>query len=223
VPLPPARPPTLALRSEALRQFNAILHVIPLLVVESRKEAEEVRELVTIARDYNIALRIELKRREVKEDAGRIAELAAYFTHCNLQRVHLALSLRSAMSIFFKLKNYNTCATFCRRLLELQPDEKVGGGSGGWVGRADAGWAGQSRAGGGTMWHPPCIAALPACLLAAASLPDPPVHTAPPAPPSPLPRLPAPADGGAGAAGAGRLREEPQRRAAAQLRPAQPL
>lgn len=80
---------------------------------------------------------------------------ASHFTHCNLQvgscsplacpsahsftrlparlplqRVHLALSLRSAMSIFFKIKNYNTCATFCRRLLELQPDEKVGGSSG---------------------------------------------------------------------------------------------
>lgn len=58
--------------------------------------------------------------------------------------MHLALSLRSAMSIFFKIKNYNTCATFCRRLLELQPDEKVGApGAGGarggrmcvWVGR----------------------------------------------------------------------------------------
>lgn len=35
--------------------------------------------------DYNIALRIELKRREVKDDPRRIAELAAYFTHCNLQ------------------------------------------------------------------------------------------------------------------------------------------
>ena len=39
--------------------------------------------------------------------------------------MHLALSLRSAMSIFFKLKNFGTCATFCRRLLELQPDEKA--------------------------------------------------------------------------------------------------
>jgi coatomer protein complex subunit alpha (xenin) len=29
------------------------------------------------------------------------------------------------MTTFFKLKNYNTCATFCRRLLELQPDEKM--------------------------------------------------------------------------------------------------
>ncbi|EFN59251.1 hypothetical protein CHLNCDRAFT_137537 [Chlorella variabilis] len=102
--------------SEALRLFNAILHVIPLLVVGSRKEADE---------DYNIALRIELKRREIRDDPGRTAELAAYFTHCNLQRVHLALSLRSAMSIFFKLKQLNTCATFCRRLLELQPDEKM--------------------------------------------------------------------------------------------------
>lgn len=37
-------------RSEALRQFNAILHIIPLLVVGSRKEADEVRELVAIAR-----------------------------------------------------------------------------------------------------------------------------------------------------------------------------
>jgi coatomer protein complex subunit alpha (xenin) len=59
----------------------------------------------------------ELKRKEIKdgEDAGRNAELAAYFTHCKLQPVHTALSLRSAMTIFFKLKNFATCATFCRR------------------------------------------------------------------------------------------------------------
>lgn len=44
---PPAHPTP---GSEALRLFNAILHIIPLLVVESRKEADEVRELVSIAR-----------------------------------------------------------------------------------------------------------------------------------------------------------------------------
>jgi coatomer protein complex subunit alpha (xenin) len=42
-------------------------------------------------------------------------ELAAFFTHCNLQPVHLALSLRSAMTIFFKHNNKATCMTFCRR------------------------------------------------------------------------------------------------------------
>jgi hypothetical protein len=36
------------------------------------------------------------------------------------------------MTTFFKLKNFNTCSTFCRRLLELQPDEKVGGGGRAW-------------------------------------------------------------------------------------------
>lgn len=111
--------------ADALVAFDEILHSIPLLVVDSRKEVDEVKDLLLIARDYNIALRVELKRREVKSEPKRAAELAAYFTHCNLQRVHLALSLRSAMTLFFKLKNYNTCATFCRRLLELQPDEKM--------------------------------------------------------------------------------------------------
>ena len=55
----------------------------------------------------------------------RAAELAAYFTHCAMQPIHLSLSLRSAMSIFFKLKNFNTAAEFSRRLLELSPPVKV--------------------------------------------------------------------------------------------------
>jgi len=35
---------------EALRAFNAILHVIPLVVVDTRKEVDEVKELLSIAR-----------------------------------------------------------------------------------------------------------------------------------------------------------------------------
>lgn len=77
-------------------------------------------------REYNIALRTELKRKEAQtEDPKRAAELAAYFTHANLQRPHVALTLRSAMATFARLKNYNTCATFCRRLLELNAGQKV--------------------------------------------------------------------------------------------------
>lgn len=87
----------------------------------------QVKELVGICKEYVTALRCELKRKELREDdMARAAELAAYFTHCNLQPVHLALSLRSAMTIFFKLKNLGTCAHFCRRLLELNPGQKVG-------------------------------------------------------------------------------------------------
>mmetsp|Transcript_18514 Transcript_18514/g.51859 ORF Transcript_18514/g.51859 Transcript_18514/m.51859 type:complete len:1226 (-) Transcript_18514:342-4019(-) len=107
--------------SEAYKLFEQILHTIPMLVVESRKEVDEVKELLTIAKNYCVALKIEIKRKEFKDDMKRTAELAAYFTHCQLQPVHLALSLRSAMTIFFKIKNFSTCSTFCRRLLELNP------------------------------------------------------------------------------------------------------
>lgn len=76
-------------------------------------------------REYNVALRLELARKEIRDDPNRAAELAAYFTHAKLQPVHQALSLRSAMFIFFKLKNFATTAIFCRRLLELNPAAKV--------------------------------------------------------------------------------------------------
>ena len=107
--------------SEALKLFQSIIHSVCVLLVESRREVDEVRELLGIAREYAAALRIEMKRKELKEDLVRNAELAAYFTHSQLQPIHLSLSLRSAMSIFFKLKNFNTAAGFCRRLLELSP------------------------------------------------------------------------------------------------------
>ena len=51
--------------------------------------------------------------------------MAAYFTHCNLQPVHLILTLRTALNLFFKLKNYKTAASFARRLLELGPRPEV--------------------------------------------------------------------------------------------------
>jgi len=112
--------------TEALKVFTRLLHIIPLTSVDSRKEVDEVKELIAICKEYHIALRCELKRKELKEDdISRAMELAAYFTHCRLQPVHLALSLRSAMSIFFKNKNLATCAHFCRRLLELNPGQKI--------------------------------------------------------------------------------------------------
>jgi coatomer protein complex subunit alpha (xenin) len=113
--------------TEALRLFINILHTIPVVVVDSRREVDEVKELLGIAKDYVLALRIELKRKDpsLKDEPVRQAELAAYFTHCNLQATHLKLSLQSAMSLCFKLKNYGTAATFARRLLELNLSPQV--------------------------------------------------------------------------------------------------
>ncbi|KAF2585094.1 hypothetical protein F2Q70_00033716 [Brassica cretica] len=109
--------------TEALRLFLSILHTIPLVVVESRSEVDEVKELVTIVKEYVLGLKMELKRRETKDDPVRQQELAAYFTHCNLQLPHLRLALFSAMGVCYKSKNLATAYTFAKRLLETNPME----------------------------------------------------------------------------------------------------
>jgi coatomer protein complex subunit alpha (xenin) len=69
---------------------------------------------------------MELQRRDIaKDQAGRAAELAAYFSHCNLQNVHLVLTLNTAQTLFFKLKNFKTCSSFARRLIELGPKPEL--------------------------------------------------------------------------------------------------
>ena len=42
--------------------------------------------------------------RESAADVKRSLELAAYFTHCNLQPAHLMLALKTAMALAFKNK-----------------------------------------------------------------------------------------------------------------------
>eukprot|EP00262_Sarcandra_glabra_P020952 TRINITY_DN854_c0_g2_i1.p1 TRINITY_DN854_c0_g2~~TRINITY_DN854_c0_g2_i1.p1 ORF type:complete len:1231 (-),score=237.04 TRINITY_DN854_c0_g2_i1:419-4111(-) len=106
---------------EALRLFLGILYTIPLIVVDSRREVDEVKELIVIAKEYVVGLQMEVERKEIRDNPVRQQELAAYFTHCNLQRVHLRLVLNSAMNICFKGGNYNTAANFARRLLETDP------------------------------------------------------------------------------------------------------
>ncbi|XP_072962023.1 coatomer subunit alpha-1-like [Typha angustifolia] len=108
---------------EALRQFLNILHTIPLIVVDSRSEVDEVKELIEIAREYVLGLKIEVKRKELKDDVVRQQELAAYFTNCKLQKIHTRLVLTSAMTICFKGGNYATAANFARMLLENSPNE----------------------------------------------------------------------------------------------------
>ncbi|KAK4802969.1 hypothetical protein SAY86_001172 [Trapa natans] len=107
--------------SEALRVFTSILHTIPIIVVESRREVDEVKELIIIVKEYVLGLQMELKRREMKDNPIRQQELAAYFTHLNLQLAHQRLALLNAMTVCFKAKNLATAGNFARRLLESNP------------------------------------------------------------------------------------------------------
>lgn len=107
--------------SEALKTFINILHTIPLIVVDSRREVDEVKELIIIVKEYVLGLKMELKRRELKDDPVRQQELAAYFTHCNLQLPHTRLALLTAMTNCYKAGNLSTAANFARRLLDTNP------------------------------------------------------------------------------------------------------
>ncbi|CAL0328461.1 unnamed protein product [Lupinus luteus] len=87
----------------------------------SRREVDEVKELVIIVKEYVLGIQIELQRREIKDNPAWQQELAAYFTHCNLQPPHLRLALLNAMVVCFKEKNLATAYNFARRLLETNP------------------------------------------------------------------------------------------------------
>ncbi|XP_042451740.1 coatomer subunit alpha-1-like [Zingiber officinale] len=108
---------------EALRLFLNILYTIPLIVVDSRREVDEVKELIEIAREYVLGLKIEVKRKEIKDNSIQQQELAAYFTNCKLQKIHMRLVLTNAMTICYKGRNYATAANFARMLLESSPTE----------------------------------------------------------------------------------------------------
>lgn len=114
---------------EAIDRFRSILLSVPLLVVESKQEIAEAQQLLEICREYILGIQMETARKDMPktslEDQKRQCEMAAYFTHCNLQPVHMILTLRTALNLFFKLKNFKMAASFARRLLELGPKPDV--------------------------------------------------------------------------------------------------
>lgn len=116
---------------EAMEHFKYIFSAIPLVCAQTSQELTEAKELITICTEYVVGLLTELKRKEVlasnKTPAGaiRVAELAAYFSHCNLLPVHVQLTLRSAMAIAIKMKNFATAYNMARRLLDLNPKPDI--------------------------------------------------------------------------------------------------
>uniref|UniRef100_A0A2A4JVE5 Coatomer subunit alpha n=1 Tax=Heliothis virescens TaxID=7102 RepID=A0A2A4JVE5_HELVI len=115
--------------TEAVERLQRIAQAVPLLHVDTKPELSEAQQLLSIAREYLLGLQMETARKAMPkntlEEQKRTCEMAAYFTHCKLQPVHQILTLRTALNMFFKLKNYRTAASFARRLLELGPRPEV--------------------------------------------------------------------------------------------------
>ena len=78
--------------ADAVNKFRAILLALPLLVVESKQDEAEAFQLREICTNYLVGLTMETRRKELPkgtaEEQKRVCEMAAYFTHCNLQPVH---------------------------------------------------------------------------------------------------------------------------------------
>merc|ERR1712072_1316718 len=80
---------------KAQTTFTQLLH----LVCSTRTEENEVDALKEICREYLLGIQCQLKRQileKAKEDAKTQVELAAYFTHCKLQKKHVVLALQVA-------------------------------------------------------------------------------------------------------------------------------
>merc|ERR1712232_1003658 len=107
--------------NESKASFVSVLTQIPLVVTSDPKEQQQIKQMVTVCREYITAIRIKGAMAEAGADPVRATELSAYFTHCELIPGHLVLALRSAMGTAFKHKNYILATSFARRLLEL-PD-----------------------------------------------------------------------------------------------------
>ena len=107
--------------NDSKASFMDVLTKIPLVVTNNRQEQNEMKDMLSICREYITAIRLKAAMSEFAADPVRSTELSAYFTHCDLQPVHMLLALRSAMGTAFKHKNFIVAASFARRLLEL-PD-----------------------------------------------------------------------------------------------------
>ncbi|XP_072934358.1 coatomer subunit alpha [Epargyreus clarus] len=115
--------------TEATERLQRVARGVPLLQLDGRAELAEAQQLLAICREYLLGLQMETARKAMPkntlEEQKRTCEMAAYFTHCKLQPVHQILTLRTALNMFFKLKNFRTAASFARRLLELGPRPEV--------------------------------------------------------------------------------------------------
>lgn len=106
---------------DGVKVFKRILHTLLVNTVSSEGEVEQAKKIITTAREYILAMTIELERRSLSTDTPeglkRSLELSAYFTIPKLEVAHRQLALMAAMKLAFANKNYNSALGFANRML----------------------------------------------------------------------------------------------------------
>ncbi|KAI9927698.1 hypothetical protein ASPWEDRAFT_113778 [Aspergillus wentii DTO 134E9] len=106
---------------DGVQIFKGILHTLLVNTVSSEAEVEQAKKIIATAREYILAMSIELERRSVPTDTPeglkRSLELSAYFTIPKLEVTHRQLALMAAMKFSFTNKNYSSALSFANRML----------------------------------------------------------------------------------------------------------
>jgi coatomer protein complex subunit alpha (xenin) len=106
---------------DGVKIFKNILHTLLVNAVSSEAEVEQAKKIISTAREYILAMSIELERRTLStdnpENLKRSLELSAYFTIPKLEVAHRQLALMAAMKFAFLNKNYNSALGFANRML----------------------------------------------------------------------------------------------------------
>ncbi|KAL4879623.1 coatomer WD associated region-domain-containing protein [Aspergillus karnatakaensis] len=106
---------------DGVQIFKNILHSVLVNSVSSEAEVEQAKKIIETAREYILAMSIELERRSLSSDSPddlkRSLELSAYFTIPKLEVAHRQLALMAAMKLAFANKNYSSALSFANRML----------------------------------------------------------------------------------------------------------
>lgn len=105
--------------AEAQVAFRNVLLHVPLLVLKSQQEEEDVYTLIKICFNYIFAMNCELAKKSNASNPIRSLELAAYMACCPLQPAHRILTLRSAMALAYKMQDFIYAAFFAKKILQL--------------------------------------------------------------------------------------------------------
>ncbi|KII68296.1 Coatomer subunit alpha [Thelohanellus kitauei] len=105
--------------------FLESIHKLLFVIAENKKQLSELVGLLKTCREYLIGLNMEIERRSNKSDQKRVAELAAYFTNCEIRPIHSVLVHKIAMILLYKLKNYRSAYVLAKRLLEMAPSADI--------------------------------------------------------------------------------------------------
>ncbi|OJJ60729.1 hypothetical protein ASPSYDRAFT_87305 [Aspergillus sydowii CBS 593.65] len=106
---------------DGVKIFKGILHAVLVNTVSSEAEVDQAKKIIETAREYVLAMSIELERRslstESPEGLKKSLELSAYFTIPKLEVAHRQLALMAAMKLAFANKNYSSALSFANRML----------------------------------------------------------------------------------------------------------